>query len=101
MSEGKLQIGVYKIEEKNLDNLSAIIEEKGYSNQELENEEISEYRLKLFYQNKPTHPKWKDFFRSVAKANQDIFKKNKSWIEGFILLLFNEEKDNLYAVTGG
>jgi len=101
MSEGKLQIGVYKIEEKNLDNLSAIIEEKGYSNQELENEEISGYRLKLYYQNKPIHPKWKDFFRSVAKANQDIFKKNKSWVEGFILLLFNKEKDNLYAVTGG
>jgi len=101
MSEGKLQVGVYRLEGTTLDSISDIIENKGYTKQELESDYIRPYRLKLFYQNKTSHPKWKDFLRTAVKPDQDILKDNRSWIEGFVLLLLNEEQDTLYAVAGG
>ncbi|MFX0206857.1 MAG: DUF6119 family protein [Candidatus Hodarchaeota archaeon] len=100
MTEGKSQISIYKIAEIDLNDLCGIIADKGYINQDLENDKVSGFKLKLFYRRKPSNPKWKDFFYSVAKSGEDILKE-KGWIESFVLILLNETKNNLYAVTGG
>jgi len=101
MSDIKIQISIYKIEEKDQEDMAVIIESKGYTSQELEREEIDGYRLSLFYQKKDFNPKWKDYFHSIAKSDQAILKGKASSSEGFVLLLLNEKNESLYAVTGG
>lgn len=101
MAEGKLQIGIYKIEEDHIVHIPSIISRKGFRQQELEREEISGFKLVLFYQKKPSDPKWKEFLCSLAKEGQAILDEKQSWAEGFILLLSDNSKKNLYAVTGG
>lgn len=101
MPEGKIQIGIYKIEESDLDGITAVIESKGYSRQALQNDAIDDYQLHLFYQKKPTNPKWKEFFLSIANSGQDILKENAGTAEGFVLLLLNQNSMNLFALAGG
>lgn len=101
MAEGKLQIGICKIEEDHITHLPSIISKKGFRQQELEREKISGYKLELFYQRKPSDPKWKDFLCSLAKEGQAVLGEKQSWAEGFILLLLDNSQKNLYAVTGG
>lgn len=101
MTEGKLQIGIYKIEEDHIIHLPSTISKKGYKSQELEHETISGYKLELFYQKKPSEPKWKDFLCVLAKEGQPVLKEKQSCAEGFILLLLDTSQNNLYAVTGG
>lgn len=101
MAEGKLQIGICKIEEDHITHLPSIISKKGFRQQELERKKISGYKLELFYQRKPSDPKWKDFLCSLAKEGQAVLGEKQSWAEGFILLLLDNSQKNLYAVTGG
>lgn len=101
MEEGKLQIGIYKIEEDHIIHLPSIISQKGFRQQELVHGEISGYKLELFYQKKPSDPKWKDFLCSLAKEGQAVLDEKQSWSESFILLLLDNSQKNLYAVTGG
>ena len=101
MTDTKIQISIYKIKEKKLEDMSRIIESRGYTNQELEREEIDDYRIQLFYKKRDFNPKWKDYFLSIAKSDQEILQRNISSSEEFVLLLLNEKNENLYAVTGG
>ena len=101
MTNTKIQINIYKIEEKSQEEMAGIIESKGYTNQELELEEIDGYKLQIFYQKKDFNPKWKDYFRSIAKSDQAIMQDKVSSSEGFVLLLLKEKNESLYAVTGG
>ncbi len=101
MAESKLQIGVYKIEDKVvLADLSDSILAKGYSAQELELTKKNYYDLSLFYCRKNSNLKWKNFLQGIARANQDILKQI-SKTEGFVLLLSKESNGCIYAVTGG
>ncbi|MFH1309762.1 MAG: DUF6119 family protein [Candidatus Omnitrophota bacterium] len=102
MRDSKLQISIYKIEDDhNVNEMVAALEKQGFEGQELEAREVEKYRIKLYYQLKPTNPKWKFFFNSIIKTNQKILEENKSRTEGFVLLLHNTDNDNLYAINGG
>jgi len=110
MTEEKLQIAIYKInEESNLfsetENMLSIlsnhIESKGFSSQELESNLNESYEIKLFYKKNPLKPKWKLFLKDIAKTEQDILKENQSWNESFVMLLLNNSSNNLYAIAGG
>ncbi|MBU0612102.1 TIGR04141 family sporadically distributed protein [Patescibacteria group bacterium] len=106
MEEEKIQISVYQIaldsdlfqDENKLDTLTQTIESKGYTQQEI-SDGIDGFSLKLLYGVKPQNPKWKKFLSQVTTDNQPISEINKSWTESFILLAQN--KNNIYAVTGG
>ena len=101
MAEGKLQIGIYKIEEDHIIHLPSTISRKGFRQQELNREKISGFKLELFYQKKLSDPKWKGFLSPLAKEGQAVLDEKQSWGEGFILLLLDNSQKNLYAVTGG
>jgi hypothetical protein len=74
MSEEKLQIAIYKInEEKNLfsetENTLSILSEhvksKGFFPQELESNLNDNYEIELFYKKNPLKPKWKLFLKDA------------------------------------
>ncbi len=96
----KLQISIYKIEDgQTLDDLGKLATEKKFIEQSLAAESKDGFDIKLYYQNKTSYPKWKGFAESVAAVGEKILQKDKSWIEGFVLLL--SKNDKIYAVTGG
>jgi uncharacterized protein (TIGR04141 family) len=110
MSEEKLQIAIYKINEESnlfsetenmLSTLSDHVKDKGFSPQELKSNLNDNYQIELFYKKNPLKPKWKLFLKDVAKNKQDILKENQSWSESFVILLLNSSSKNLYAVAGG
>ena len=110
MTEEKLQIAIYKInEESNLfsetENILSIlsdhIKSKGFSPQKLESNLNKSYEIEIFYKKNLLKPKWKLFLKDVAKTDQDILKENQSWNESFVMLLLNNSSNNLYAIAGG
>jgi uncharacterized protein (TIGR04141 family) len=99
MSE-KLQIAIYKIEGGlSLDELCQKAKEKKFAEQSLAFSSKNGFELKLYYQSKPSFPKWKGFAASITTDNQEIIKPYKSGMEGFVLYLSKDDK--VYAVTGG
>jgi uncharacterized protein (TIGR04141 family) len=101
MADEKIQLSIYKLEQENLTQLPTGIAEKNFLKQELEQETVSGYKLELYYRNKPSDPKWKDFLCSFAKEGQDILEENQSRSESFILILEKTNEEYTYAVTGG
>lgn len=112
MSEDKLQIAIYRIDETNdsfqdgdvFDILVENILSKGYAEQKIKDstlEEYSEYKIKLFYKKNPSNPKWKDFLYDIVETNEDIIKKGVGWNEGFIMIFSNTESGRVYAISGG
>lgn len=112
MTDDKLQIGIYKIDtnhnlfddrESAIEALSTAIQEEDdlYNVQDIQDNITTDYEIVLLYKKNPQNPKWKRFFSSIAKEDQDILKGNQSWAESFILLFAHNNSDNLYAVSGG
>jgi len=102
MTEKKIQVGIYQIEDIALEEISQKITSKGYALQELDENEQLNYKLFLYYKkNPPTDPKWKDFLAPIVKADQNILLRGKSNSESFILLVSNDDSTNIFAIAGG
>lgn len=110
MSEQKIQIAIYKIDEDAqlftdtesiITALSDHIVSKDFEKQNLVANTRQGYEMALFYKKNPMNPKWKDFLNEVVSDGQNILKDRQSWGESFVLLLFNNSSGNLYAATGG
>lgn len=99
MSE-KLQIAIYRMGgDTSLKEAEEIAESKGFSEQALDTASVSGFTLKLYYQSKPSYPKWKEFIQTITKTDEPITQRGKSRIEGFVLFL--SKRGGLYAITGG
>jgi uncharacterized protein (TIGR04141 family) len=99
MSE-KLQIAIYKMEvDISLEEAQEIAKSKGFTEQSLDTPSVSGFKLNLYYQSKPSFPKWKEFVQAITKTDEPIAQGGKSRTEGFVLFL--SKTDRLYAITGG
>lgn len=106
----KMQVTIYKIDNENtifddtkniIDPLRKRIIKNGYKRQTLKTNLKAGYTIELLYSSYPSNPKWKDFFVGVAEKEQPILKISKGRNESFIMLIYNETTENLYAITGG
>tara|TARA_R110000868_G_scaffold159618_4_gene388587 strand:- start:300 stop:2051 length:1752 start_codon:yes stop_codon:yes gene_type:complete len=96
----KLQVSIYKIAEgETIETLCEKAIGRKFSEQTLAVTSKDGFDLKLYYQVKPSDPKWKGFAEAVAASGADILQQKKSWMEGFVLFLSKDDKS--YAVTGG
>ena len=96
----KFQVGIYKIsDEHDKDSLCGVTQTSGFTSQTLTNNSRDGYDLYLYYQDKPSNPRWKGFLEDVVSNGQNVTLRNRGKNEGFILLL--EKNETLYAVTGG
>lgn len=108
----KLQIGIYKIDTEDellfqdgnpLDIISKKIREKDgdFTIQELQQDIKNGFKIQVLYKKRLSNPQWKIFLSDIVKNNQDVFQINKNYAESFIMLCFNNNSNNLYAITGG
>lgn len=96
----KFQVGIYKVSsDKSLEDVCEVIQNGGFESQNLISNSRNGYSLRLYYQDKDSNPRWKDFLEDVASSGQNIIQRNRGKSEGFILLIKKEE--SLYAVMGG
>lgn len=96
----KFQVGIYKIgDDYNLNILCDAIQNSGFISQSLTNSSQGGYNLSLYYQEKPSNPRWKGFLEDIVSSGQTVILRNRGRGEGFILIL--DKCENIYVVTGG
>lgn len=110
MENEKIQIGIYKIDVENEffkdsdfeERISSLAKANNFTLQEINQEYIiDEFRLLLFYKEKTSNPKWKDFLNNIVQKDQDILRLEISKTESFILFLIKKEEKTIYSISGG
>jgi len=109
MGNDKMQTGIYKINVENeffkdsniIDKIHSLAKANSFTIQEVSKDKIDKFDLLLFYKEKSSNPKWKNFLNDIVCKDQDILKPDVSRTESFILFLIKKDKKTIYAIPGG
>lgn len=73
-----------------------------YNPQQLENKEVENFELHLFYRKSPkAKPDWKDFLSEIITDGENILTEIRNSHESFVLFLYEKTSKNLFVICGG